>query len=75
MSEVGDGVLVVGEVGVDGLRTVSQEILAAGRRVTDALGGPLTALVMGHGVGEAARRLAALGADRVLVADDERLKG
>lgn len=75
MTDAGNGVLVVGEVGADGLRTVSLETLTAGRRVADALGGPLTALVMGSGVGEAARRLGAAGADRVLVADDERLLG
>ena len=69
------GVLVVGEVGTGGLRPVSLEVLAAGRQLADSLGAPLTALVMGTGVGEAARQLGAAGADRVLVADDERLHG
>ena len=69
-----NGVLVVGEVGGDGApRPVSFEVLAAGRRVADALGQPLTVLLMGFGVADAARELGAAGADRVLVADDERL--
>ena len=77
MTDTGAGaVLVVGEVGADGAaRPVSFEVLTAGRRVANALGGPLVALVMGVGVGEAARSLGAAGADRLLVADDARLAG
>jgi electron transfer flavoprotein alpha subunit len=75
MAGTGTGVLVVGEIGADGLRPVSLEVLTAGRQVADALGGPLTALVMGAGVGEAAREFGATGVDRVLVADDEGLRG
>lgn len=69
------GVLVLGEVGADGLRPVSLEVAAAGRRLADALSGPLVALVMGSGVAAAAGRLGAAGVDRLLVADDERLAG
>ncbi len=69
------GVLVVGEMGLDGLRPVSYEVLTAGRQVADALGQPLLALVMGVTVGESAIQLGTAGADRVLVADDERLSG
>lgn len=75
MADGGNGVLIVGEVGEAGLRQVSLELVTAGREVADALGGPLTALVLGSGVGDAANDVASAGVDRVLVADDARLEG
>ena len=73
MTDTGNGVLVVGEVGAGEVRPISFEALGAGRAVADALGQPLIGLVMGSDVAGAARVLAAAGADRVLVADDARL--
>jgi electron transfer flavoprotein alpha subunit len=67
------GVLIVAEAGGAELRPASFELVTAGRRVADGLGGPLTALLMGSGIDAPTRRLAATGVDRVLVADDERL--
>ena len=75
MVDGSNGVLIVGEVGEAGLRQVSLELVTAGRDVADALGGPLTALVLGSGVGGAANDVASAGVDRVLVADDARLAG
>ncbi len=62
------GVLVVGEVGVGGIRPVAWETLAAARPVAEALGQPLIGLVMGDGVDHAARAFGA-AADRTLVVD------
>ncbi len=68
------GVLIVGEMASSGeLRPISLELVTAGREVADAVGGPLTALVLGGAVDEAARALQAAGADRVLLVADERL--
>ena len=66
-------VLAVGEVDRGGaLRPVSWEMVTAGRGIADALGGPLVALVFGSGVA-AAGQFGAVGADRILCGDDERL--
>ncbi len=67
------GVLVVAEASDTTLRPVSLEILTAGRKVAVGLGTRLTAILLGSRIGSAARALASAGADRVLVADDERL--
>lgn len=45
------------------------ELLGIGRRLADALGAPLAAALLGHGVETTARELGAYGADRVYVAD------
>ena len=72
----GKSVLVATELDADGaLRPVSLETLTAGRQVADATGGDLVAVVVGNGVGGAATQVAALGANRVLVADDAGLAG
>lgn len=68
------GVLIVGEMATDGaLRPVSLELATAGRGLANRLGAPLTALVMGSGIGAAAAVLAGVGVDRVLAVDDPRL--
>jgi electron transfer flavoprotein alpha subunit len=67
-------ILAVAEY-VDGLfRKVSFEALSQGRRMADTLGGKLVAVVMGDGVQDAARQLAAYGADKILVAEHSDLK-
>lgn len=68
------GVLVVGEVGMAGIRPAAWETLAAARPVAEALGEPLVALVMGSGVEEEARTFGA-GGDRLMVADAPELSG
>jgi electron transfer flavoprotein alpha subunit len=55
------------------LKKSAAEILGEGRRLADALGGELDAVLVGKGVTGLADQLAALGADRVLVADADAL--
>jgi electron transfer flavoprotein alpha subunit len=69
----GTGVLIVAEVGDEGLRPTSFELVTAGLNVANELGGEVTALLLGSGIDEAANALATTGVARVLAADDERL--
>jgi len=66
-------VLIVAEAGGAELRPASYELVTAGKKVVEGLGGPLTALLMGSSIDAAARQLAGASVDRILVADDERL--
>ncbi len=71
-------VLVVGEAAVDGSpRPISWEMLAAAREIADSLGGNsrVVGLFLGAGIVDVARTWGTGGADRVIVADDERLAG
>jgi electron transfer flavoprotein alpha subunit len=68
------GILAITEQ-VDGFfKNISFEVVSAGRKIADNTGGPLTAAVMGAGVGTIAGQTAEYGADRILVADHEGLK-
>ena len=51
--------------------TTGLELLNPGRKLARQSGMPLTALVMGSGTGETARQAIAMGADQVLLADNE----
>jgi electron transfer flavoprotein alpha subunit len=51
------------------LQPVALELLGAGRRLADKLGRQLTAIVLGHQLGEIPKMLVAYGADKVYVAD------
>jgi electron transfer flavoprotein alpha subunit len=53
--------------------STAYEALTAGRHLCDALGRPLTAVLFGHNVKDAAAQLTARGADRAIVADDPAL--
>ena len=66
-------VMVIAEQRDGAIRKVTWEILSEGRRLADRLGVELLALLVGHGLKEKAGELAHYGADRVFVADDERL--
>lgn len=55
-------------------RKITFEVVSEGRRLADALGGDLTAVVLGSGVKDKASVLAQYGADKVVVADDPRLE-
>lgn len=55
------------------IKAISREMLGAGRTVADALGQPLTGLVFGQGVSEAANEVFDLGADQVIGCDDPTL--
>lgn len=68
-------VLVVAEVGEGKLKKTTHSAVTFAKQAADALGGSYSILVIGSGVGEAADEAAKLGADKVLVADDDLLKG
>ncbi|HKK27692.1 MAG TPA: electron transfer flavoprotein subunit alpha/FixB family protein [Gemmatimonadota bacterium] len=66
------GVLAVTETRGGALRGVSREVVTAARSLAGRLGGGVDALVLGPpGIGEEAGHLAAFGADRIFVAQDE----
>ena len=67
------GVWVFAEQREGELQKVSLELLGEGRRVADKLGVKLTALLLGNNVSNLAEKLAAHGADEVLVAEDKNL--
>lgn len=66
------GVLVFGEAeeGGGGLAPVTGELLGAAK----SLGGPVTCVLLGAGVEGLAKECGALGADKVIVVDDDVLK-
>lgn len=68
------GVWAIAEQRDGDIRKISYEIVSEGRRLADALGQPLTAVLLGSGIKSKAAQLAQYGADRVLVADDPRLE-
>lgn len=67
--ESGQGVWILAEQDGGLPARITFELLAAGRRLADDLGQPLGALVVGAGVSSFAGKLAALGADRIVVAE------
>ncbi len=66
-------VLAITEQAGDHFRKVTYEILSEGKRLAAALGGSLTALVLGSGITELAAGAGEYGADRILAADDDTL--
>ena len=67
---MGQGVLVIAEQRGGEFRKVTYEAVSEGRRVADALGTDVTAVVLGSGVTGIAADLGKYGANKVLVADD-----
>jgi len=67
------GVLVLAEQFEGSFRKMAYEALSEGKRLADALGEPLTGVVLGFGVEAMAAELAKYGADRILVGDDSAL--
>ena len=67
------GVIVIAEQRDGEFRKVTYEAVSEGRRVADALGTDVTAVVLGSGVEAIAGQLGQYGADKVLVADDAAL--
>ena len=59
------GVLVVAQTAGEDLNSTSQELLEAGRRISDALGEELSVGVLGQSVEQAAQQAIQGGADRV----------
>jgi electron transfer flavoprotein alpha subunit len=67
------GILIVAEQREGELRKISYELVSEGRRLADQLSQPLTAILLGSKIKEKAKELGKYGADKVIVADDERL--
>jgi electron transfer flavoprotein alpha subunit len=67
------GVWVFAEQKQGKIASTAFELLAAARTVADGLSQPLTAVLFGSGVKDAAVQLTARGADRAIVADDPAL--
>lgn len=68
------GVWTIAEQRDGELRKVTFEIVSEGRRLADALGQELTVVLLGANIKDKAAELGQYGADKVLVADDARLK-
>jgi electron transfer flavoprotein alpha subunit len=69
-------ILAIAEQRDGALKRISEEVVSAARRVADGIGGEVDVLVIGGaGVGEAAKALGRVGADRILAVEDEALSG
>lgn len=68
------GVLIYGEVTEGRLDSISLELLGIGRKLADDLGQELGAVLLGSGIGDAAKEAILFGADKVYVVDDPVLK-
>jgi electron transfer flavoprotein alpha subunit len=68
------GVLVVAEQRDGEFRKITYELASEGRRLADALGQSLTAVVLGAGIKDKAGDLGQYGADKVIVAEDANLE-
>ena len=69
-----EGVMTITEQRDGEIRKISYELVSEGRRMADSLGQGVTALLLGADIKENASTLGHYGADKVLVADDPRLK-
>lgn len=70
----GPGVWVVAELGPDGVRTVTHELLGAAQPIAEAVGGHVAVLLLGGPeAGGHAAELAHAGADAVYLASDDAL--
>jgi len=71
---MGQGVMTIAEQRDGELRKISFEIVSEGRRLADAKGESLIAVLLGYNIKDKAQGLGHYGADKVLVADDPRLE-
>ncbi|MBI5602461.1 MAG: electron transfer flavoprotein subunit alpha/FixB family protein [Deltaproteobacteria bacterium] len=63
------GIWIIAEQRGGTLRKISFELVSEGRRLADQSGQPLAAIVIGHQIGEEAKKLAAYGAETIYIAD------
>lgn len=68
------GVMTIAEQRDGEIRKVSYEVVSEARRIADAMGQEVTALLLGSNVKDKASTLAHYGADKVLIADDPQLE-
>jgi electron transfer flavoprotein alpha subunit len=69
-----EGVFTIAEQRDGEIRKISYELVSEGRRLADTLEQKVTAILLGSDIKEKAASLGHYGADKVLVADDPRLK-
>lgn len=67
------GIWVIIEQNKLEIRKVSLEILSQGRIIADKTGDPLVAVILGKGIADLAKTVAAYGADKVILVDDDKL--
>ncbi len=67
------GIWIVAEQREGELRKVSFELVSEARRLADAMGQPVAAILLGSNIKEKAAELGKYGADKIIVADDDRL--
>lgn len=68
------GIQVFAEQREGVIQNVAFELIGKARELADSIQEQVTAVLVGHNVGELSRELIAAGADRVLVVDNEMLK-
>lgn len=66
--------MVITELWNDNFRKISFEALSKAKQLADTLGEPLIAMVLGSGITDKAKEVAAHGPDTILVADDPAIK-
>ncbi len=69
-----NNIFVICEIDEGKISDVSLELMTKGRKLADQLKCKLDALVIGHGLKDVEKEIYPYGADKVWVADDERLK-
>ena len=67
------GIWVVIEQNKAEIRKVSLEILSQARTIADKTGDPLVAVILGKGIADLAKTVAAYGADKVVLVEDDKL--
>src|SRR5665648_1246613 len=55
------------------IRKVSLELISQGRIIADKTGEPLVAVILGKGVAALSQKVAAYGADKIILIDDDKL--
>ncbi len=68
------GVMIIAEQREGDIRKISYELVSEGRRLADSYGQEVTAVLLGSDIRDKAAKLGNYGADRVVVADDPRLR-
>lgn len=68
------GVLAIAEQRDGEIRKISYEMVSEGRRLADALGQPLTAVLLGSNIKSQGAKIGQYGADKVLIADNPGLE-
>jgi len=68
------GIWIIVEQSKLEIRKVSLELLSQAKTIADKTGDPITAVILGKGIAGLADKIAAYGADKVILIDDEKLE-